>query len=273
MRPIAPARPALVVLVGLALAALPGCGAKKRPDQAATLLDPTGAYRKGMEQLSKRELRQAIATLDRIQYTGPTQERIEPLSRLAVADATFYGGTDLGLIEARNLYLDFVTLYGDHPLAPYAQTQAGTCSLLQISHPSRDQSLTYQALADLGEVRRRYPDSRFTDVAERLIRTGRANLAESEFLVGRFYLKQKRPLAALERFDRITDEYPEFGQMDKVLYFIGNALLRLDNDVKARLYLEQVVRDWPGGAYSDSARKLLARIDPASGGEAGGASH
>jgi outer membrane protein assembly factor BamD len=262
MRPIAPPRFVSIVLAALGLALLPACGAKKKSPSTASLLSAVGAYRKGMEQLSHSELRQAIATLDRIQYTAETQERIEPLSRLAVADATFYGGTDLALIDARNLYLDFVTLYGDHPLAPYAETQAGMCSLLQISHPSRDQTLTYQALADLQEVRRRYPDSRFSGVADGLIRTARSNLAESEFVVGRFYLKQKRPLAALERFDRITSEYPDYEQMDKVLFYMGTALVKLDNDVKARLYLEQIVRDWPSGSYGEEARKLLTQLEP-----------
>ena len=48
--------------------------------------------------------------------------------RIGVADATFYQGHDLALIDARNLYLDFVTLNADHELAPYAQFQAGICS-------------------------------------------------------------------------------------------------------------------------------------------------
>jgi len=245
----------------LALAALAGgCGGKKKyAGLGGELLGPTIAYREGMEQLSRHNLPQAIGTLGRIQYTPETLEDIEPLARLAVADATFYQGNQLALIDARSLYLDFVTLYGDHPLAPYAQTQAGLCSLRQVNHPSKDQTQTQYALGELLEVVRRYPDSAYAEVARTLSRSARANLAETEFIVGRFYAKKKKNLAALERFNTILGEYPDYPETDKILYYMGRTLLRMNNDTKARIYLGQLVHDYPDGDYAQPARKLLER--------------
>lgn len=254
---------ALGLAAALAVAAA-GCGHGKKEDAlGGELLSAETAYSKGMEELSRRKLRQAISTLQRIQYSPQAVEEIEPLARLAIADATFYQGTDLSLIDARSLYLDFVTLYSDHPQAAYAQTQAGLCALGQVNHPSRDQSQTHQALADLDEVIRRFPTSPFADVARGLRRKARSNLAESEFLVGRFYMKRKKYLAAAERFNRVLSEYPDFTETEKVLYHIGRALHLLDNDAKGRIYLGQLVEDYPDSAYAAPATKLLAELESA----------
>jgi outer membrane protein assembly factor BamD len=259
-----PVRRAAACGLALAIATLAGgCGGKKKyAGLGGELLAPTIAYREGMEQLSRHNLQQAIGTLGRIQYSPDTLEDIEPLTRLAVADATFYQGNQLALIDARSLYLDFVTLYGDHPLAPYAQTQAGLCSLRQVNHPSKDQTQTHHALDELLEVVRRYPDSDYAEVARTLSRSARANLAETEFIVGRFYAKKKKNLAALERFNTLLGEYPEYPEMDKVLYYMGRTLLRMKNDTKARIYLSQLIHDYPEGDYAQPARKLLEREGP-----------
>jgi outer membrane protein assembly factor BamD len=246
-----------------------GCGGKKKyAGLGGELLGPTVAYREGMEQLSRRNLHQAIGTLGRIQYSPETLEDIEPLARLAVADATFYQGNQLALIDARSLYLDFVTLYGDHPLAPYAQTQAGLCSLRQVNHPSKDQSQTHHALGELLEVIRRYPDSDYAEVARTLTRSARSNFAETEFIVGRFYAKKKKHLAALERFSTVLGEYPEYPETDKVLYYMGRTLFRMNSDTQARIYLSQLVHDYPDGDYAQQARKLLEREEGAGEGSA-----
>lgn len=256
-----------ILACGLVVAAAVGCGGKKKDIAPIELLSGEWAYRKGMEQLSEHQLREAIETLQRIQYTPESIEEIEPLARMAIADATYYKDTDLAWIDARSLYLDYVTLYGDHPLAAYAQTQAGMCSLRQVSHPSRDQSQTHQAIADLEEVGRRYPDSPFTDVARGLLRKVRSNLAESEYLVGRFYLKRKHYIAAAERFDNILENYPDFTGTEAVLYELAKTLLSMNSVVKARLYLEQLLADYPQGKYAGPSRERLAQLaeEPARG--------
>jgi len=260
-------RVTLLAVVGLAAIGSTGCK-KKKANTVGELLRADLAYRRGMEEFSKRDLLDSVASFGRIQYGPDTLEEFEPLTRLGMADATFYQGTQISLIDARSLYLDFVTLYGVHPLAPYALTQAGLCSLGQVNHPSKDQSQTYQALLDLQEVMLRYPDSLYAGAAGGLMQEARSHLAESEFIVGRFYMKRKKFLAALERFRTILDDYPEYSETEKVLYHVARSLWKLHNEERARIYLSQLLTDYPGGSYSDPARKLLAKFGPLE--EAGG---
>lgn len=253
---------ALMVLAG----SHSGCASKKKlkKEQELAGLTSTAMYERAMEFLSRGKLRQARELLERIQfeYDPDRRQDLEPLVRLAIADATFYQPGDLSLIDARSLYLDFVTLFGDHSLAPYAQLQAGLCSVKGVSHPSKDQSRTHQAVTDLSEVVRRYPESRYAGAAKSLLATARTNLAESEYLIGRFYLTRKAYEAAAERFRIVLTKYPEFGEKPKVLYYLAQALRLGENDAEARLYLDQLIADYPQDPYAKQAGKTLTLLEP-----------
>ena len=112
-------RVALAAVVVFSLVLAGGCGKKKTMPGIASL-SAEAAFRRGIDLLSRHQLRQAKTALEGIQFDPDSRAVIEPLTRLALADATFYQGTDLGLIDARNLYLEFVTHYGTHRLAPWA---------------------------------------------------------------------------------------------------------------------------------------------------------
>jgi outer membrane assembly lipoprotein YfiO len=251
----------LLTLSALVLAA--ACAHRLAPVER-DLVDAEATYAAAMREIAEHDLFKARSLLERIQYDKKTQETIEPLARLAVADATFYQDTTLGWIDARSLYLDFVTLYGAHPLAPYAQLQAGSCSLKQVNDPSRDQTLTLQAIADLSEVERRWPESNYVRGAQDFVRIARTNLAEHEFLVGRFYLKRKQFVAAVERFRKVLEEYPGYASKDKVYFYLGRALILGNNEVEGRIYMDKVASEYPDGPYGEKAREALGAARPAS---------
>lgn len=249
---------ALFVAVVLgALVAGGSCAAKKRREAALRSLSAEATYARAIDALAKRNLQQAREEIERMQYATEDRSEIEPLARLALADATFYQDTDLDLIDARSLYLDFVALYGHHRLAPYAQLQAGMCSLEQVRHPSRDQTQTYQAIEDLRVVEQRYPGGSWARAARDLANTARANLAEHEFGVGRFYLDRKAYEAAAARLRHLLERFPEYPEKEKVLFHLGESLRHLGKDAEGLVYLEQLVEDFPDSEFAEQARKVL----------------
>jgi len=251
-------RPVALALAVLLFAA-PAAQAKNKKQPAAKFLSADEIYRQALRELEQDDLRQAQSLLEQVTYTTEDRSALEPLVRLAIADSTFYQRYGVALIDARSLYQDFVALYGDHALAPYAQFQAGVCSLKQVVHPSRDQAQTHQAIADLRLVVERWSASRFAVAARLMIRQAERNLAEHEFTVGRFYLNRKAPAAAIERFRGILDRYPHFDELDKVYFYLSQAQLGAGNDVEARIYLDKLVKDFPNGAFVDEAQKQLER--------------
>jgi len=228
----------------------------------ATVLGAEDLYKQGLDQIEQRKLEAAIDSLEAIdlRYSAEDQPRLEPLIRLAMADATFYKGSILDLIDARSLYLDFVTFKGDHPKAPYAQFQAGVCSLKQVNHPSRDQSQTSAAFRDLRQVIRRYPNSRYADAARDMIRQAEGSLAEHEFLVGRFYLKRKRYVAATGRFKGLLERFPEYGDKEKVYYYLARSLLLGDNEVEGRIYADKLLTDYPDTQYEKEISQVMRHV-------------
>jgi len=251
----------LVLLALIALSLLSaGCSGKKQTVANVGSIAAADNFDRAMELLSNRQLRQATTALTRIRFDPETRAEIEPLTRLAIADAAFYQGTSIGWIDARAKYIDFVTLNANHPLAPYAQLQVGQCSLKQINAPAKDQSVTRQAIRDFEQVVERWPESIYLAAARSLLRQARSRLAESEYLVGRFYLKKKAYLAAIERFRIVVDRFPDYSELEKVLFHLGQAHLRSGNELEGRVFMDRLITDFPSGHYVAQARKALGSI-------------
>ena len=246
----------------LALAALlcvgVSCGRKKKELQAGPVMPAPQLYEEAVRQLSQRNLGRAKKLLEQIDLQASPEERrrLEPLVRLSLADATFYQNSNLSYIDARQLYLNFVSLFRDHPMAPYAAFQAGMCSLEQASHPSKDQTQTVRAIDDFSVVQRDYPGSRYAIAARGKQREAEAILGEHEYRVGRFYMKRDAWDAAVGRFNKLLDRYPDFIEMDKVYYHLAEALGEQGNKVEAEIYLDKLFKDFPDSEYVEDARKL-----------------
>ncbi len=213
-----------------------------------------------MRELAKRRLTRAKKLLEAIQFTAENRSALEPMVRLRLADVLFYTGDSISLIDARSKYIEFVTLYGDHPRAAYAQFQTGICSMAEIASPARDQSQTRVAITDFEDVEKRYPDSPYAPAARAMVEIAFRNLAEHEYLVGRFYMQRKAYFAAAERFRGILETYPAFAEKQKVYLELGRSLILAKNSVEGTIYLDKLVTDYPGDSHAAEARKLLATI-------------
>jgi outer membrane protein assembly factor BamD len=246
----------------LVLAASACNGKKKKLDYDTRLLTPRETYDLAREEIQRKKLRRAIELLGRIDYRlGEDRAALEPLVRLATADATFYQNNDLALIDARALYLDFVTLYGDNSYAAYAQFQAGVCSLSQVSTPTRDQTETLQAIADLKLVETRFPDSTYATAARLLRRVAEARLVEHELIVGRFYLQKKAYAAAIERFQRALGEFPDSTKNGEMFLALGEGMVLSGDSQQGRFYIDRVITDFPGTSLEERAKKVLKKAE------------
>jgi outer membrane protein assembly factor BamD len=249
----------IAAVLSLSLATLGvGCAAKKKASQPPEALNAEAVLAQVQERMARHQLRKAKLLLQKVQFTQTERPTYEPLVRLALADSTYYLGDDLSLIEARSKYLDFVTLYADHPKAPYAQFQAGMCSVKQIYSASRDQAQTQVAIDDFKEIDKRWPNSAFARAGRQFIGKGQDGLAEHEFIVGSFYWKKKSYQAAADRFSALLEKFPAYRQKDKVYYWLGRTLMDARSPDEARVWLDQVLNEYPRGKYAKGAKALLA---------------
>ncbi len=249
-----------MALCGLLAVLAGGCG-KKKKDIDTRLLAPRDTYRLAREEIQRGNLRRALEVLERIDYRlGEDRALLEPLARITTADATFYQNNDIALIDARALYLDFVTLYADHVLAPYALYQAGICSLSQVNAPSKDQTETYQAIQDLRSVESRFPGSKYAVAARLMRRVAEARLVEHELAVGRYYLKKEAYPSAIERFQKALGQFPDTTKTGDMFLAIGEAMMRSGDTEQGRFYLDRVITDYPETPLETQARKTLKKL-------------
>src|SRR6202012_2786014 len=127
-----------------------------------------------------------------------------------------YMGNDYD--DARDDADRFVSLYPGNPSTVYAYYIKAICYFEQIIDVGRDQAATEQALAALREVVRRYPNTEYATDAKLKLDMVNDQLAGKEMAIGRFYLRDSDPLAAIGRFRNVVDKYQTTSHTPEALY-------------------------------------------------------
>jgi len=164
---------------------------------------------------------------------------------LLVADSLFHEGSNTAMIQAEAKYRDFQNRFPTSDRAAYVQAQIAASLAARVERPDRDQDVTRKALAAYEDLLRLYPTSEYAAAAAPQIETVRSNLAEHEFVVGRFYLRYGMPAAAASRLETLLSDYPAYGERDKALLFLGLSYRRMRQDDKAAETFARLRSDHP----------------------------
>lgn len=248
------------LLLSLALAAalagpLTACGLFGGDDDEVTLeeMEPAEIFALGEQQLANGNPRQAAETFNEI-------ERLYPFSQLAKraivmsAFASYRAGEYSAARAAARRYLD---LYPADDDAPYAQHLIAMTWYDNIVDVGRDQSTTRRALESLREVVNRYPDTDYARDAQLKMDLTLDHLAGKEMQVGRYYLKRGHYTAAINRFQRVVDEYPTTAQVPEALHRMVEANLALGLENEALAAAAVLGHNYPGSDWYARSYELL----------------
>jgi outer membrane protein assembly factor BamD len=189
------------------------------------------------------------------------QSQYQPEARIALADSYLSQGGPGNAILAVAAYREFLTLYPSAPQADYAQFQAAESYFRQMNNPDRDQTPTLQALEEFQRLLDVYPNSQYVEPARERIRECRQTLAESEFMVGRFYQKTRKAWrAAIGRYERVLREYPDYENLDEVLFRLGEAYNSSARFLEARPIFARLEEEYPESQWIPEARELVAEM-------------
>ncbi|OGP89361.1 MAG: hypothetical protein A2031_06995 [Deltaproteobacteria bacterium RBG_19FT_COMBO_43_11] len=191
--------------------------------QEQTRNTPEGLYLRGANEYQKNNYKKAREYFLRLKEEYPLHE-LTILARIGIADSYY---SDKDYMEAENEYNDFIVFHPTNENVPYAIYQIGMCHYNQIEAIDRDQTSTVKARREFEKLIARYPDSKFSTMAEKLLRECKQKLAEQEFYVGQFYFRQKKYQAALARFETIAQNYANVGLDYKVEYFINETKTKI----------------------------------------------
>lgn len=191
---------------------------------------PEAIYSRGTVEFQNGNYKKARVFYVRLKEEHPLHE-LAILAELGIADS-FYSDKDYA--DADGAYRDFTTLYPTNENVPYALYQIGMCHYLQTGAIDRDQTEAVRARRDFEKLVARFPQSKFSTLAEKMIRECKAKLAEHEFYVGNFYFKQNQYAAALKRFENISRDYAGVGLDLKVESYIAETKARLAEKEKIK---------------------------------------
>lgn len=249
----------LISGAGLALATVAslgvsGCAGDKDKARVAYVERPVELlYATGSKRLDSRRWTEAIQYFDEVERQHPYSE----WSRRAILMTVYarYQANDYP--EAIAAAERFIQLYPGNPQVAYAYYMKAVSYYEQITDVARDQAATAQAQAALREVIQRFPESEFASDARLKLDTANDQLAGKEMNVGRWYLRQNQPLAAIGRFRAVVDRYQTTTHTPEALYRLVEAYLSLGLVEEAKRNGAVLGYNYAGDPWYSDAYALL----------------
>ena len=164
---------------------------------------------------------------------------------LLVADSLYLEGGEANLIQAEAKYRDFQNRFPTSDRAAYVQYQIAGSLAQRIERADRDQSATMKAVTAYEDLLRLYPTSDYVEGAKTGLESVRKQLAEHEFVVGRFYLRFGLPSAAAKRLEGLLDQYPSYAERDKALFHLAMAYRDLERSDDAQATFGRLQSEFP----------------------------
>lgn len=156
----------------------------------------------------------------------------------------------------------FISVHPGNRDAPYAYYLIALGYYEQIQDVTRDQKITRQALDALGELTRRYPNTRYAADARLKMDLVNDHLAGKEMEVGRFYQVRAQWLAASMRFRTVVDQYQTTTHAPEALMRLTESYLALGVPLEAQKAAAVLGRNYPGTQWYERAYELLQEHPP-----------
>ncbi|MGB8507923.1 MAG: outer membrane protein assembly factor BamD [Pyrinomonadaceae bacterium] len=189
-----------------------------------------------------------------------------PLSKLAIADTFYLEGTTGALIQAAAAYQDWLTFFPTAPLADDVMLKMSEVEMRRMGLPDRDVTSAKKAEQRLKALLQQFPNSSLRPDVEVRLREVQEVLAMHNMRVGDLYYdryfqrKAANPKGAQNRYREIAEKWPNFCQMDTVLYRLATTYVQEEEPDEAAKHLQRLVRDYPNSELAEKSKEQLAAI-------------
>ena len=239
--------------------AVAGCATRGKKDQAYIARDVETLYNVAKDTLDHGDYKTAAAMFDEVERQHPYSvwaRRAQLMSAFSYYVARQYP-------DAVTSATRFLQLHPGSREAAYAYYIIAVSYYEQIAPVDRDQRISQQALDALGELVRRYPNTRYADDARLKIDLARDHLAGKEMEIGRFYQKQTQYIAAVIRYRTVIDQYDTTSHTPEALYRLVETYLSLGIPAEAKKAAAVLGSNYPGSKWYDRAYRLMGRAKAA----------
>ncbi len=214
-------------------------------------------YANAKIQLDKKRYDTAIAFFEEVERQHPYSSWARR-SMLMKAFA-YYQGNDYE--ESITALDQFISLHPGNKDTAYAYYLKAMCYYERIRDVGRDQEFTNNAVTSLTDVIRRYPDSEYARDARLKLDLTYDHLAGKEMYIGRFYLRQNKHIAAINRFKLVVERYQTTNHASEALHRLVEAYLELGIVDEARSAAAVLGYNYPGSRWYADTYRLFERRD------------
>jgi len=210
-------------------------------------------FAEGEQLLASRRYEEAARAFEEV-------ERQHPYSQLAVRSQIMAGYSyfEGQLYEQAIAALrGFIDLHPGHRDVPYAHYLIGMSYYERISDVGRDQEMTEEALRAFGELVRRFPESEYTRDAQLKMDLAFDHLAGKEMEIGRFYQRQQKFVAAINRFRTVIEAYDTTTHVPEALHRLTESYLALGVVDEARNAAAVLGYNYPDSVWYERSYALV----------------
>ena len=240
-------------LFACALVALAGCASNNDLSKALNPDPPAKMYADADALMSRGKFESAARKFEDLDRDHP----YAPEARRAIVMAAYAYYKAGKLPEAVASAQRYTTMHPGTKEAALAHHIIASSHFDEIKGPNRDQRDTRKALAELKTLKTRYPDSPYAKDADNRIRLAEDTLAAAEMEVGRYYLKRKNYVAAINRFKTVVTEYQTTAHVEEALMRLTESYMSLGIKQEAQNAAAVLGHNFPDSPWYKDAYALL----------------
>jgi outer membrane protein assembly factor BamD len=247
--------------LGVSVSLLSGCATAggKKGDTRYVARDVDTLYSAAKLKLDNGQYQIAAALFDEVERQHP----YSPWARRAqlMSSFSYYMGNKYteSIASSRR----FLSIHPGNKDAAYAYYLIALSYYEQISDVTRDQKVTQEALAALGEVQRRFPNTRYASDAGLKLDLVNDHLAGKEMEIGRFYQRRSLWLASVLRFREVVEKYDTTTHAPEALYRLTETYLAMGVPEEAKKAAAVLAANYPGSKWYERAYALMQKHAPA----------
>ncbi len=243
----------LVLIAALALP-IGGCARTRTKSDVPYIARDVGTlYNTARTRLDQHRYKEAAQLFDEVERQHPYS--IWARRAQLMSAYSYYLNRDY--TESIQSAQRFLSVHPGNKDAPYAYYLIALGYYEQISDVTRDQKISRQALESLGELMRRYPNTRYAADARLKVDLVNDHLAGKEMEIGRFYETRGQWLAATLRFRTVVENYQTTTHVPEALERLTETYLALGVPQEAQKSAAVLSANYPGSPWYQRAYKLM----------------
>jgi len=214
-------------------------------------------YDRGIANLERGQFIIARLSLQTLINTYPDSEKAEE-AVFAMANSYYEEGGTENLLQAEDGFKNFIIFYPASPKAEDAQLKIIALLTRMMRSPDRDQQYSLKALKEIQRFMQLYPKSKFVPIVRNWDKEAKDRLARHDLMIGQFYEDTENYPGALGRYSEIPEKYPNFSNMDEVLFRMAASFEKAKRPEEAAVCLAQIVK---GHSYSKYFKEAKMRLN------------